>query len=403
MSALARYYLSEGWQVSGSDISPSDILKELKKDGVRVSMGQRPENLKNRPNLAIYNQAIPKNNPELMAARRLGIPCRTYPEIVGELTKKYKTIAVAGAHGKSTTTAMVAFVLIEAGLDPTVIVGTKLKEFGGKNFRKGKNGLLVLEADEYGGAFWHYSPFVAGITNIDKEHLDFYKNFENVKKSFERFKSQCQKVVEAEKNPAIAAKIRKILKIPGEHNIQNALLAYAIAKSLNISENVILRALGKYTGAWRRMEYKGQFQVSGIKCQVFDDYAHHPTEIRATLAGFRQKYPKNAIICVFQPHQAERLRLLFNDFKTAFKDADRVVLIPSYKVAGREEKFDKKYDAEALAKAIGAYYLSNPKSLPALLKKILYSKFNIQNSIVVMMGAGNIVDLTPMLVNKNRR
>lgn len=394
ISALARYFLSEGWQVSGSDLSPSDTLKELRKEGVKVFIKHRETNVKQDVSLVIYNQAIPQDNPELLKAKRLGIVSKSYPEAVGELTRQYKTIAVAGSHGKSTTTALVSLILIEAGLDPTVIVGTKLKEFGGKNFRKGKSGWLVLEADEWKASFLNYRPTIAVITNIDKEHLDFYKNFSEVKKTFEKFKDLCEQVLPAESDSKIAAEIKKVLKIPGQHNVQNSLSAFAIAKYLGISKAVILKALGKYTGAWRRMEYRGKLQ----NALVYDDYAHHPTEIRATLAGFREKWPKNAIICVFQAHQAQRLKLLFNDFKTAFKDADKVVILPTYEVAGREResRIKNQESGKKLAKEIGASYVENPQK--DLKKKLVSITAKIKKPIIIMMGAGDIVNLTKKII-----
>ena len=165
MSALARYFLSEGWKVSGSDISPSSTIEELEKDGIKVLIGpQKAKNIKN-PDLIVYNQAINDDNSELLAARRKNIPCKLYAEVLGELTKKYKTIAISGAHGKSTTTALVSLILIEAGFDPTVIIGTKLKEFNNTNFRKGKSEWLIIEADEWKGSFWHYLPFISLINN----------------------------------------------------------------------------------------------------------------------------------------------------------------------------------------------------------------------------------------------
>lgn len=418
MSALARYFLSEGWWVSGSDLSPSSITTELKKEGAVIYIGKHAANnlhplivANGGISLVIYNQAIPKNNPELMAAKKAGISCQTYPQAIGELTKKYKTIAIAGAHGKSTTTAMTALVLIEAGFDPTVIVGTKLKEFSsirhserseeslkghvgpslrsGSNFRKGNSSYLVLEADEYGAAFFNYFPTLSVITNIDREHLDFYKNFANIKKAFARFKKQSKKVVVAEKNKKVLTEIRKVIKIPGEHNVYDASCAYALGKALSIPHKTIIRALGKYRGSWRRMEYRGKMG----KSLIYDDYAHHPTEIKATLAAFKQKWPKKPLICVFQPHQADRLKRLFSGFKTAFKAADKVIIVPSYKVAGRDERFDKKYDAQSLAHAIGADYLPNPGKLKSVFK-------NIPDSIVVMMGAGDIVNYTNGLVQR---
>ncbi len=396
MSALARYFLSEGWRVSGSDLSPSPTTNELKKERVAIRTGKHSANIlqKFSPTLVVYNQAIPETNPELTAAKKMGLAVRSYPEMVGELTKKYKTIAIAGAHGKSTTTAMTALILIEAGFDPTVIIGTKLKQLGGKNFRKGKNAWLVLEADEFGGAFLNYSPYAATITNIDKEHLDFYKNFANVRKTFEKFKERCQRVVIAPNDAKLTAEIRRVLQVPGEHNVKNALNAYALASYLGIPKQMILRALAKYSGAWRRMDYRGKLG----KALVFDDYAHHPTEIKATLAAFRQKWPKNALICVFQPHQADRLRRLFSDFKGAFKAADRVLILPEYKVAGREERFDKKYNAAALARAAGAVYVADPdKDLKNLLKKVGLDQS--PSPIIVMMGAGDIVNYTSKLIS----
>lgn len=432
MSALARYFLSDGWQVSGSDLSHSATTGELKKEGAVIYIGKHSENNLRRgvggyPALVVYNNAIGPDNPELLAARKMNIWTHSYSEVLGELTRRYKTIAIAGSHGKSTTTALTALVLIAAGFDPTVIIGTKLKEFSIRrhserseeshrdpsprrtqddryavNFRRGRSEWLVIEADEWKGAFWNYSPFLATITNIDKEHLDFYKNFANVKKSFARFRKNCRKVVATSRDPKLAAEIRKVLKIPGDHNIQNALNVWAIAKELKIPKTTFLRAVGRYRGAWRRMEYRGNLTSSDyvkLKVMVFDDYAHHPTEIKATLVAFKQKWARNPLICVFQPHQADRLRRLFNDFKTAFKSADQVIILPEYKVAGREEKFDPRFNAAALAHSIGAIYIPNPKNLRGAIKKILFSRFYFLDSIVVMMGAGDIINYTKQLVN----
>ena len=453
MSALARYFLSEGYKVSGSDLTRSPITDALKKEGAVIYIGKHSaNNLRPDVSTVIYNQAIPNNNPELKKARQLAsehsrratIKIQSYPEAIGELTRKYQTIAIAGAHGKTTTTAMTTLVLIEAGLDPTVIVGSLLKEFSphviarirqlaetwqsytnirsprsarddsyGVNFRKGQSPWLILEADEWKASFLHYAPEITVITNIDKEHLDFYKNFANVKKAFEKFRNQCGIVLERPKNPAIAKKIKAVLKIPGEHNIQNALLAYAIGQYLKIPEKIILRALGKYTGAWRRMEYRGKLNVSEkfkvqsskFKVLVYDDYAHHPTEIKATLAGFREKYPKNALICVFQPHQMERLKLLFNDFKTAFKDADQLILIPTYEVAGRENSkavAENRRLIEKLAQATNATYIIKPekdlkKSIENIIKSLPPKPYPL-NPIIVMMGAGDIINYTQLLL-----
>jgi UDP-N-acetylmuramate--alanine ligase len=453
MSALARWFKSQKWAVFGSDSAGGSWIRELQKDGLYVKIGHKKGHINPKIGLVIYNQAIPNANPELREAKRLGIPTLSYPEMLGALTRHYTTFAVAGAHGKSTTTSLLSLVLAKAGLDPTVIVGTKLKEFGNRNFRAGKSKNLIIEADEFKGSFWHYSPTYAIVTNIDREHLDFYKNLSNVKKSFLKFignirsggilvvnkdnenlfalKKQIQKIAKRKKFKVIwysvvmtrhntCSQIKKVLKVPGAHNVSNALAVYTLAWELGINEKTILRAIGDYHGAWRRFEYRGTLNVKGqksdVRCLVFDDYAHHPTEIKATLQAFREKYPEHKIICVFQPHQAERLRLLFKDFVKAFDEADYLILLPIYKVAGRD-KSDSRFTSKTLATAISAalrrnsrgstrnlatvIYLDLPnlKNLKRAVRQIIHnSKSIIHNSVLIMMGAGTIADLTPKLL-----
>ena len=184
ISALARWFAAHSYKISGSDIAPSSTIRELKDEGIRIKIGKhKAENLNPKTARVIYNQAIAPENPELQKARDLKIPASSYPEVIGELTKLYKTIAIAGAHGKSTTTSMVALILEKAKFDPTVIVGTKLKEFGNKNFRNGGGDYLALEADEWKSSFLNYFPYAALVTNIDREHLDHYKSIATVKQA----------------------------------------------------------------------------------------------------------------------------------------------------------------------------------------------------------------------------
>jgi UDP-N-acetylmuramate--alanine ligase len=359
MSALARYFLSQNWAVSGSDAAAGVITQGLIKDGVQVKIGHKKGYLPADTELVVTTQAVNnKDNPEVQEASRRGLRVLSYPEAIGELTGRYKTVAIAGSHGKSTTTALSALTLVKGGFDPTVIVGTNLKEFAGKNFRDGKSELLVLEADEFGRAFYHYSPFVAIVTNIDREHLDIYKNIADAKKAFLRFlgntvdggalilnrddknlyslknnvaalaKKKHLVVIWYSLKDRSAAKIKKTLKIFGEHNVSNATAVYQLGRLLKISEKDIFAALGSYGGAWRRMEYRGTAKIKGVKepALVYDDYAHHPTEIKATLAAFKKQFPERPLICVFQPHQGKRLELLFKEFATAFDSADAVIL-----------------------------------------------------------------------------
>lgn len=434
MSALARYFKARKWSVSGSDLTPSGITKELAKEGIKVKIGHKKRHIKSNLDLVVYNRAISGQNPELVAARSLGIRIIPYAQLLGMITKEYTTIAITGSHGKTTTTALTGLVLLKGGLNPTIFVGTNLKELGNKNFRLGRK-YLVLEADDFGGAFLEYSPTIAVVTNIDKEHLDFYKNFPNLKKAFLRFltrtknggvfilnrddkylrllRSKIGMIAKKKKirtvwyslhDPSVQ-KIKKVIGIPGKHNLSNAEAAYHVGKILKIPEGEIMAAIGKYRGAWRRMEYRGTCRVSGVGCRVFDDYAHHPTEIKATLKAFREKFPDSKIICIFQPHQAERLRLLFGDFTKAFGLADVLILLPIYKVAGRDEasRFTSKKLADAIKRKYpqkSAFYLADPKKIRSCLRRFLTSHISSPTSIVVMMGAGNISDYTKYLLQK---
>lgn len=442
-SALARWFLSHNYNVSGSDASASEITEDLKKHGIRIFVGHRAKNVPQGTNLAIFSVAVPVDNPERRQAAKLGIPAKSYAEAVGDLVKKYKTLAVAGAHGKSTTTALLSLVLIKAGFDPTVIIGTKLKEFHNSNFKNGKGDYLVLEADEYHQSFLNYSPAAAIILNIDAEHLDFYKNLTGVKNAFLKFigniqhngilvlnqddknlfslKSKIHKIAKknnlkiywCSRRSHAFADLHHVLKISGEHNIYNALAVYTLAKALGIKDKNIFDAIGRYRGAWRRMEYRGRFIVRGssFRVEVYDDYAHHPTEIKATLSGIAQKSPKTGLICVFQPHQAKRLFLLFKEFVGAFDSANVLVLLPIYQVVGRD-KVSQNVNSEKLANSINRRLLFGPKNIrlkkviyfprPGQLPQALNNLLKTQNpklkTVIVMMGAGDIYKLTNKLV-----
>src|SRR3989344_5145717 len=270
VSALARYFLSQGWEVSGSDNTPSPLLQELKAEGVKIQIGHQKKNLNSETDLVIYTQATPSDNPELQEARKLRIRTLSYPKALGELTKEFTTITLAGTHGKSTTTALTALALLESKMDPTVIVGAKIPQLGGKNFRLGKSKYLVIEADEYKDAFLNYYPRAALITNLDREHLDYFKDLNHVKRSFRKFinnldnngilvlnkdntplsslgKQLKRKVIwYSLKEKVLAQKIKKHLRIYGEHNLSNALGVYKLAIALGIKEKDIFKAFSRY-------------------------------------------------------------------------------------------------------------------------------------------------------------
>ncbi len=433
MSALARWFKSQKWSVSGSDIVEGEILRGLKKDRITVKIGQKGGILEHKTGLFIYNQAIPPSNSEFVLAKKSGIPLLSYAEAVGVLTRFYKTLTISGAHGKSTTTSLLSLALIKAKRDPTVIVGTKLKEFGDRNFHKGEGDLLVLEADEFHSSFLNYSPTIAIITNIDKEHLDWYKNFSNVKKTFLSFirkikphgilvinkdnkdllllKRQIESIGK-KRNILVhwysikdqkTKKIRDAMRhISGTHMISNALAAYYVAEYIGAKEEDVLRAFRNYHGVWRRMEYKGRLKIrnSKFKTVIYDDYGHHPTEIKATLLGAKTFFKDKEIICIFEPHQSKRLKLLFHNFVNAFDSADYLFLLPIYKVAGRDGK-EKKYTSENLAKIIqkkrkNVFYIEDKKNL----KREFFEKLKgiHSDAVVIMMGAGTINEETKKLI-----
>ena len=428
ISALARYFLSQGWEVSGSDNAPTPLLQELKAEGVKIKIGHRKKNLSRDTNLVIYTRATPSDNPELQEARKLRIRTLSYPGALGKLTKEFTTIALAGTHGKSTATALTALALLESKMDPTVIVGAKIPQLSGKNFRLGKSKYLVIEADEYKDAFLNYYPHAALITNIDREHLDYFKNLNHIKRSFRKFiknldnngilvlnkdnapllsmgRQLKRKIIwYSHKEEQLAQKIKKHLKIFGDHNLSNALGAYKLTRALGVKEKDILTAFSKYHGSWRRMELRGLYKIrdTRYKIPVYDDYAHHPTEIKATLSAFREKFPKAKIICVFQPHQAERLKKLFKEFTGAFDGADALILLDIFKVAGREKTGTRKWELgsrelaaviEKRKKLQAIVYLPYSHDLKRTLDKMVTKK-----SVIVMMGAGNIIDLTQKLL-----
>lgn len=424
VSALARFFRSRGAQVTGSDIARSEITDELKKEGFRIFIGEHSRtHIRKNVTRLITTSAAGAHNPEILEARQRGIPVENYARALARVTQNFFVISVAGAHGKSTTTAMTALALMQGGLDPTVIVGTKLKEFKNSNFRKGSSKYFVHEADEYRASFLNYRPDIALVSNIDHEHLDYYKTIAAVENAFLKFllnirpggttvlnrvDTRLRKIAVrlGKERPDIrvrwysladkeAARIKKVLKVPGDHNVSNALAAYRVGQSLGVPRSKILHALAAYRGAWRRFDYQGIFH--GAK--VFADYAHHPTEIRATLEATREKFPTEKIWCVFQPHHYERTRDLFKEFVSAFDGCDELILLDIYEVAGRERKRGgRETNSGELARAISrrgirARYLSKAENLARLLSENL-----TKGDILLMMGAGTIWEMTKKLM-----
>ncbi len=400
ISALAKLLLNEGKEVSGTNDNPSpETLDELKNQGVRISLDQ-----KNLPeaDLYIYSDAWLTMNPELIKkVRQKGVPVLSYFEALGEIANKYYLIAVSGTHGKTTTTAMLIDILEDAGKDPTAIVGS-LRTKTKSNFKAGKTKYFISEADEYMRHFLNFKPKILAITNIEADHLDYYKNLKDIQNAFKELVSKvpengfliCNPSDSKVKPVLKSAKCRIIdyakvkadfkLKFPGQHNIENAKTAFTAASAIGIPEEKIIAAFENYEGVWRRFELKGRTKTGAL---VYDDYAHHPTEIRATLKSFREKFPKKRLVVVFQPHLFSRTKILMNEFAGSFKDADKIILAPIY---AAREKNDGSINSEMLAEKIRKH----GKTVSALenFEKIVdYLKANTgKDDVIITMGAGDI-------------
>jgi UDP-N-acetylmuramate--alanine ligase len=404
MSALARWYKAEGWEVSGSDNGYSDVIKGLEEEDVKVNILDK-DNLENKIpegiSKIIYTIAIPENHPELAFGRGLEknqVPVLTYPQALGEMTMGKNVIAVCGTHGKTTTTAITYEALKSAGVKVSMIVGSLIDVDGKKtNFiNGGQEGWVVIEACEYRRSFLNYNPKIVLVTNIDNDHLDYFKDVNDIKNAFQEFVNKTSDVVIVHKEESFLEVKENTIKIicediisdneitlsvPGRHNRKNAQLVVALGEYLKLDREKVLQGLKNFKGTWRRQEYKGNF----LGAEFYDDYAHHPSETRATLQAFREKFPEKKIIAIFQPHLYSRTKILFNDFVSAFTDADKVFLLPIY---AAREKFDDTISSEMLATEIGkskpCVCVSGENVIETLKQE------NLENSVVITMGAGDI-------------
>lgn len=413
VSAVARLMLLRGVTVSGSDREHSVITEKLESEGAEIFIGHDAKHVSASCDLVVYSPAVANDNPELVTARERGVQTLSYPEALGMISRGMRTIAVSGTHGKTTTTAMIAEVLVGANLSPTVIVGSLLKS--GTNFIAGKSDLFVVEACEYKRSFLQLLPEILVITNIDNDHLDYYGSIEGVQKAFAEMIEKVPvngAIVCDPGDPLVAlvlvngvARIVDYtlgsstpkLAVSGEHNIKNAKAALAVARILGVDEKEACTLLAEFQGTWRRMEYKGKMESGAL---IYDDYAHHPTEIKATLQGFRSKYPEGNIRVIFQPHLYSRTKLLLNDFAQSFNDADEVIVAPIY--AARETN-DTTISAEILAqrivdeqkvKGLRAWAMIDFETIEKYLRETSTS-----NDVVITMGAGDIYKVVENLLN----
>lgn len=436
MSAIATVLLKMGYSVSGSDLQKSDVTAKLEQLGAKVFVGHNSDNLRDAEAIVV-STAIPANNAEVLAAKEKGLKVFHRSDIVAAIMNIRAGIAVAGAHGKTTTTSMLALMLEKAGFDPTVIIGGELKDIGG-NAKLGAGKYLVAEADESDGSFLKLSPEIAVVTNIENDHMDFYKTMENIFQAFKEFVHKLPKdglavlcfdnqniremvgsierpyVTYALEHKAdyVAANIvtdgpctvyeviyhgqnlgKVKLNVPGRHNVANSLAAVAVGRNIGLTFSQIVEGLSFFYGAKRRFQTKGR--VNGV--WVVDDYAHHPTEISTTLAAARQTNPKR-LICVFQPHRFSRTKLLREEFGGAFTNADLLVLTDIYS-AGEQpisgitgEVIVNEVQRQTQQKAT---YIKDRERIAQYLKEIVEP-----GDLIVTMGAGNIYQTGEELVEK---
>ncbi len=427
MSGIAEILLNQGFRVSGSDLSITEVTRHLVDVGATVYEGHNPENLKD-VDVLVYSSAVSQDNPEVMAAMDRKIPVIRRAEMLAEVMRLHHGIAVAGTHGKTTTTSMLGMVLIEGEKDPTVIVGGKLHAFGGTNARLGSGEFMVVEADEFDRSFLKLNPSIAVLTTLEEEHLDIYSNIEDLKAAFVEFANKVpfygfvtlcldepalqeilpeiqRKVItygfssqadvqavdlrqkENRSTFTVLAAGREMgeitIGVPGEHNVQNALATIAVSLELGIPFERIKRALDSFSGAFRRFEVKGE--VNGVL--VIDDYAHHPTEVRVTLRGIKAGW-RRRVICVFQPHTYTRTRDFYKDFGRSFMNADVLIVTDIYPA---RERAIQGISGEIIAEAARNFghknvqYIADKTAIPEALLRVVEA-----GDIVITMGAGDI-------------
>lgn len=408
MSALAQLLAHDGATVTGSDREQSPVMEMLEKKGISVLVPQRAENVGKEVELVVYSDAVLEDNPERAEASRRGIPQLSYFQMLGNVSKGKRTVAISGTNGKTTTTGMLAKVLIDAGAKPTAIVGSIMKDFG-SNYVAGSSDLFVVEACEYKDHMLELTPEILVITNLEWDHTDYFHSLEALQASF---KKAIEKVPESgvivtnPGNPTIApllsgARARVVdytkepahdLQLPGNFNVDNARAAAAAARVLlpDISEEVLSKSLSGFQGTWRRFEYKGKTKKGAF---VYDDYAHHPTAIRETLKALRSK-AVGKIFIAFHPHLYSRTRDLFEEFASAFGDADKVFVAPIY--AAREVD-DGTVSSAKLATRISENGVdaSAPGSFEAIQELLGEAG---PHDIIMTMGAGDIYKVADALV-----
>jgi UDP-N-acetylmuramate--alanine ligase len=424
MSGIAELLINLGHRVSGSDLKESEITRRLISLGATVFYDHRAEHVGNA-DVVVFSSAVAPDNSEVLAASRVHhVPVIRRAEMLAELMRLKHAVLVAGAHGKTTTTSMVGTVMAQGGLDPTVVIGGRLLSWG-TNAKLGQGEFLVAEADESDGTFLLFSPAISVVTNIDREHLDFYKDLDEIKETFLEFINKVPfygvsiLCLEDENIQSLLPRVKKrlitygfsaqadfqardvtlsglsssyrgqelgsvLLPVPGWHNVLNSLAAIAVGQELELDFNAICRGLEEMTGVQRRFQIKGE--VAGVT--VIDDYGHHPNEIKAVLRTMAECYPERRRVVLFQPHRYTRTRALFNDFTTAFYQSDVLVVTDIYAAS---EPAIPGVQADRLAAAIEAHGHGNTRYVPGDVDLAALMADEVrEGDVVLTLGAGNI-------------
>jgi len=440
MVGIAEMLLNQGFSVSGSDLVENKNTERLKYLGAKIFIGHNEKNVRDS-DVVVYSTAVTESNPEMRSARSLNKTIIARAEMLSSLMRGFQSIAVAGSHGKTTTTSLIANIFIKANLDPTYIIGGRILGQEDKSIL-GSSEYLIVEADESDASFLHLSPEISVITNVDNDHLDFYENnIEKLNETFHQFLENlpfygtaiiCTDEEKAEKlfkdlsrpkisygfnksadyylkdlkqnssfqeftlvRNSVGKEVRLHLKIAGRHNALNATAAYIVSKETGISTKIIKNSLKSFGGVSRRQEFKGELKINDKKIKLIDDYGHHPTEITATVEAIKSSNKNKKINMIFQPHRYSRSSILFDDFVDCLGLLDKIIILDIYSAGEQNAEGISSYDFvnSLIKKGNKAFFAKNLKEISEILENELQN-----NEILITQGAGNVVDISNSLL-----
>lgn len=412
VSALARMMRHQGSMILGSDMQDSELLETLRSEGCIIHRGQNIDDIPGDVDAIVYSEAVADYHPEFVDTIRttFSVPVLSYPEMLGYVSKNLKTIAVCGTHGKTTTTGMIATMMIDAQQSPQVIVGSILAREQ-SNFVPGTSNYFVVEACEYKRSFLQLSPSLLVITNIDEDHMDYYHDLADIQSAFRELAQKVPRdgyIIARTDDPVVQAVLVDVvatiipvqdfydaqiqLQVPSIYNLENAASARAVGHALSLDKSIVQKSLEQFQGTWRRFEYRGTTRFGG---KIYDDYAHHPTEIKALFAGAKKIFPQHEIIAIFEPHLFSRTKALFQEFVECFDDADKVFLLPIY--------YAREHDDGSLSSR--DIYQALTERRPQVTLCASYdeacdtlSMIDTTDTVIFTVGAGPITRLSHMLV-----